>query len=671
MSIKIKQPEALYELGGRELNEDFVYPLMNEANPDERLFMVSDGEGGAQAGDVGSKLLTLTMAKYFQHPGPKGDVDQEFLDKALSMSEAALTAHKDGHPEAKHMAMSLALLHLGEEQVSLAWLGSSRVYYYNSEKSILLNPHSPEVQGNEAQQDLITGSESPQKLHLHQIPNEEINSGDFFLLVTDGVRDQLNDRNLETLFKSSSVSTQQYNPERVATEINNLIQNFSKDNYSAYIVQVADTEEKNSAEAVPLTSKKEKKENSVLASFRKNKASKESKEPAATVNAVKEENEAKKDEEPDKQRDLIRIGSVVALVIFLLFLIGYGGYNYFNNAFDRQMSRGNSAMEQQDFEEARNYFTKALQGTDDPAEKQRARNQLERLDILSKDQPDDRLQSADKFMEEGQFESAINLYETVIKGLDNQQDQARANQVRTLLAEAYIKQANQVYDSVEAAKKCELAYPIYQEGLILLDQPGVTSSQNEMIALANRRSSQCGKELGEKPVKPDGINARKVGPAIAQKTESEEKTTEVVRSVSPNTNARVRQPAESSELKKWLAAGKRIFVKARASGSEYQYREAAESLENAGPMLDGSGAYMLSFLYHMGLGVEKNESKALSFAQKSANKGWPAGQFYYGHLLLLRQYPRDTVTAIQSLRKSADQNYRDAIERLQILGARY
>ncbi len=642
MSIKIRQPEALYEPGGRELNEDFVYPLMNEANPDERLFMVSDGEGGAQAGDVGSKLLTLTMAKYFQHPGPKGDVDQEFLDKALRMSEAALTAHKDGHPEAKHMSMSLALLYLGEEQVSLAWLGSSRVYHYNSEKSVLLNPHSPEIQRNEAQQDLITGSENPQKLHLHQIPNEEINSGDFFLLVTDGVRDQLNDRNLETLFKSSSVSTQQYNPDRVATEINNLIQNFSKDNYSAYIVQVADKEEKDSAEAVPPTSKKEKKEN-----------------------------ETKKDGEPNKQRDWIRIGSIVALVVFLLFLIGYGGYNYFNNAFDRQMSRGDSAMEQQDFEEARNYFTKALQGTDDPAEKQRARNQLERLDILSKDRPDDRLQSADKFMEEGQFESAINLYETVIKALDNQQDQAQANRVRTLLAEAYIKQANQVYDSVEAAKKCELAYPIYQEGLILLDQPGVTSSQNEMITLANQRSSQCGKELGEKPVKPDGINAKKVGPAIAQKSEGEEKTAEVVRSVSPNTNARVRQPAESSELKKWLAAGKRIFVKARDSGSEYQYREAAESLENAGAMLDGSGAYMLSFLYHMGLGVEKNESKALSFAQKSAYKGWPAGQFYYGHLLLLRQYPKDTVTAIQSLRKSADQNYRDAIERLQILGARY
>jgi TPR repeat protein len=77
---------------------------------------------------------------------------------------------------------------------------------------------------------------------------------------------------------------------------------------------------------------------------------------------------------------------------------------------------------------------------------------------------------------------------------------------------------------------------------------------------------------------------------------------------------------------------------------------------------------MLAFLYHAGLGVEKDKSKALKYAQKSALKGWAAGEYLYGHLLLLRQYPRDTLTARQSLKKAADQNFLQAIERLQEIG---
>ncbi|MEZ4851591.1 MAG: tetratricopeptide repeat protein [Bacteroidia bacterium] len=123
-------------------------------------------------------------------------------------------------------------------------------------------------------------------------------------------------------------------------------------------------------------------------------------------------------------------------------------------------------------------------------------------------------------------------------------------------------------------------------------------------------------------------------------------------------------PEKAAELEKYLATGKRLFVKARSSESGYEYRTSADNLENAMPNLDGPGAYMLAFMYHSGLGVDKDETKALKYAQISALKGWAAGQYLYGHILLLRQYPRDSVTAIQSLTKAADQNYLDAINRL-------
>ncbi|MEL7063504.1 MAG: hypothetical protein AAFP00_07170, partial [Bacteroidota bacterium] len=39
-----------------------------------------------------------------------------------------------------------------------------------------------------------------------------------------------------------------------------------------------------------------------------------------------------------------------------------------------------------------------------------------------------------------------------------------------------------------------------------------------------------------------------------------------------------------------------------------------------------------------------------------------------GHLLLEREYPRDTVTAIQSLRQAADQNFKLAVDKLIEMG---
>ena len=81
-------------------------------------------------------------------------------------------------------------------------------------------------------------------------------------------------------------------------------------------------------------------------------------------------------------------------------------------------------------------------------------------------------------------------------------------------------------------------------------------------------------------------------------------------------------------------------------------------------MLDGSGAYLLATIYHEGKGGVKDEEKALRYAQLAARKGWASGQYYYGHLLLLRQFPRDTITAVQSIRQAADKNYPAAGNRL-------
>ena len=72
MKIQITQPVALYEKGEKEWNEDFIFPLFNEATLDEKLYIICDGEGGKDAGYVASKLVALSFAKYFTSTPPEG-----------------------------------------------------------------------------------------------------------------------------------------------------------------------------------------------------------------------------------------------------------------------------------------------------------------------------------------------------------------------------------------------------------------------------------------------------------------------------------------------------------------------------------------------------------------------------------------------------------------------
>jgi serine/threonine protein phosphatase PrpC len=641
MNLNIKKPEALYEIGERDHNEDFIYPIMNEASPEERLFIVADGEGGVGAGDIGSKLLALTIAKYFQHPGPKGDVDQAFLDQALKISESALTAHKDVHTEARGMAISMAMVHFGEKHVSMAWKGSCRVYHYSQKGERLFNPATTKKVAPGEQENLISGSESPQKLNTYFLPVEEVGEEDYFLLITDGISNQLTDSNLLTILQAKNIGQDGNSPEKIANEINKLIQNFAKDNYSAYILQV-EKEEEPEAAVVP---------------DKKVAVSKE-KEP------VKEEAGAGFFSNPQFLKNL----GIATIVILVLAMVVWGAVSFFGDGFDRNMARGKRAMDQRSYTEAKNYFEKAIESTEDPTEKQEARNLLEQLERIGAKIPDERMTSVNDFLEKKQYGDAISYLEEIVGDLDLKEDPYQANIVRAILAEVYVRQADSLYAAAGEGKKCEAAYDIYNKGLKILERPDVSSNESALFAQARERVLSCGQEKGDVAIPLDGlaenkrVNERALAPA------NDKPSTNGSQEIA--SNARTTR-SESSELSKFLDTGKRSFVQARNSNSPNQYEQARENLENSGAALDGAGAYMLAFMYHSGLGGEKSDAKALKYAQKSAGKGWPSGQYYYGHLLLLRQYPRDTVTAIQSLRKAADKNFLDAIKRLDELGVKY
>ena len=56
MNITIGKPWAVCEKGGRQNNEDSIYPLPERVNSNQKLFLVCDGVGGSEKGEIASSL---------------------------------------------------------------------------------------------------------------------------------------------------------------------------------------------------------------------------------------------------------------------------------------------------------------------------------------------------------------------------------------------------------------------------------------------------------------------------------------------------------------------------------------------------------------------------------------------------------------------------------------
>ncbi|MBQ2888690.1 MAG: serine/threonine-protein phosphatase [Firmicutes bacterium] len=144
---------------GRTNNED-CYSVL----PDDGLFMVSDGMGGHNAGEVASNIAINAVAYYLrQNAGHKpADI---LLEEAVSYAnEQILTDSRksDGH---QNMGATLAAVWQQDDLLYVAHVGDSRVYVFNDEQArSLTRDHS--LVGDLLREGVITAQQAinhPQK----------------------------------------------------------------------------------------------------------------------------------------------------------------------------------------------------------------------------------------------------------------------------------------------------------------------------------------------------------------------------------------------------------------------------------------------------------------------------------------------------------------------------
>ena len=247
MTISLEKPFTFSLTGQRALNEDFVLPVDERS----RLFVVCDGIGGWDKGEVASRLVAETVAGYFGE-NPADYVSENYLSESATSAYLALAGYLRENPLVNRLGSTLALLHLNEKGATVAHIGDSRVYHLREGRILHQTQDHKYVQelvadGIITEEQALThprrnalsrsvGAESGQmpprmdKVETTQLT--DVRAGDYFFLCTDGVLEQVDAGTLETIFSRCNQA------EEVVSQILSRCQNATRDNYSGCVVKI-------------------------------------------------------------------------------------------------------------------------------------------------------------------------------------------------------------------------------------------------------------------------------------------------------------------------------------------------------------------------------------------------------------------------------------------------
>lgn len=252
-------PYNLQELGQRQNQEDSLFPGIGQQTVNDRLFILCDGMGGHEKGEVASATVCETMSNtILSRWNPAEPLSDEFLQQAIEDAYDALDAKDNG--EEKKMGTTMTFVCFHAEGVTVAHIGDSRIYQlrpatkkeparivFKTRDHSLVNDLidigeiTEEEAKNHPQKNVITRAMQPcqerraKATIAHLI---DIQEGDYLYMCSDGMLEQTSDENLLNIITKKDAR----NEEKVEMLRNVTADN--KDNHTAHLIYINKVEEK-------------------------------------------------------------------------------------------------------------------------------------------------------------------------------------------------------------------------------------------------------------------------------------------------------------------------------------------------------------------------------------------------------------------------------------------
>ena len=250
MKIEIYQPQAIWELGQRDNQEDSISPAFGKATDDDRLFILCDGMGGHEHGEVASRTVCKAMSNAILSLDKQSFTDDDLLD-ALQVVYRQLDSLDNSH--LKKMGTTLCLLYFHKGGLTAAHIGDSRIYHIRPKENRIIyqsRDHSlvydlyqaGEISYDEmrtsTQKNIITRAIQPgeeNRVRPAIVHITDIQPGDYFYICSDGMLEQMSNEELCHLLTSDG-SDEKKRMQLVAATSDN------KDNHSAYLIHIKKVE---------------------------------------------------------------------------------------------------------------------------------------------------------------------------------------------------------------------------------------------------------------------------------------------------------------------------------------------------------------------------------------------------------------------------------------------
>lgn len=241
----------LYEIGGKKDQEDYIWPLAGKATLQDKIFIVCDGVGGSDNGEIASKMIAEYMGKALQKVNIE-NITSGFINDQLDIARQRLIEYAQTHRLNRDMATTFCMLALADKKAFIAWSGDSRVYHLrNGEVLYKTSDHS--LVNTLVKKGEITEEDAllhPQKniilkaikadgspIETEDTRIENTREGDYFLLCSDGLFENITEKDIKFFLNQN---------DRGHFDLVNAFQqkcfNNTRDNYSMYLVKIQKNE---------------------------------------------------------------------------------------------------------------------------------------------------------------------------------------------------------------------------------------------------------------------------------------------------------------------------------------------------------------------------------------------------------------------------------------------
>lgn len=236
----------LHEVGAKPNQEDYIWPVGGTATLQNSVFIVCDGVGGSENGEVASRVIAESLGKALLKCDTE-TMSADLMNKLLSDSQQEMVSYCSIHGLSRDMATTLTVLILLDNKAFVAWCGDSRIYHIRNGE-ILYQSSDHSLVNSLVKNGEITEEEAfnhPKKnIILRAVradlePVEvdcdwilDIAGGDYFMLCTDGLLENITNNDLGSLL----VENDKGNIDIVQT-FQQFCLNKTRDNYSMYLLK--------------------------------------------------------------------------------------------------------------------------------------------------------------------------------------------------------------------------------------------------------------------------------------------------------------------------------------------------------------------------------------------------------------------------------------------------